>query len=85
MSWLTLVGLAMMILGVIFPAARIAILKKIQAKLVSDAVLGLFYLLCGFILFFQSWRFEPTDMETFVITVLALTNIYWVATDVRRN
>lgn len=74
-----------MILGVLVPTARIAIFKKIQIKLVSDVVLWLFYLLCGLVLFFQSWQFNPSQMEIFVITVLALTNTYWVAIDVRRN
>lgn len=85
MSWLALVRLVLMILEVLVLTVRIAIFKKVQIKLVSDVVLELFYLLCGLVLFFQSWQFNLSQIRTFVITVLALTNIFWVANDVRRN
>lgn len=86
MTWLVVTGIVLILLGVLFPTARFTLRKKdYRNKLIQDVALGLFYLLCGLVLFFQSWRFEPSGMETFVIIVLALTNVCWVATDVRRN
>ena len=86
MSWVALVGLALMLSGVLLPTTRFTLQKKgYRLKLIQDVVLALFLILCGLGMFFQGWRYEQSGGAVFVITVLTVTNIYWVINDLKRD
>ena len=86
MSFLSIVGIILMLLGVLLPTTRFVLHKpKYRLKLIQDVVLGVFYLLCGFGMFTQTWRYEQSGAVVFVITVLTITNIYWVIIDLKRD